>query len=443
MQGRCPRPEKRHGSASHRTRCLLLLWGTFLFLGSPLHAGEQYSAPGTLSLTGDIPSKEDMEEIYGAARWPLGGLRFAPWLGVRDAAFVSGDAEATGFEEDDFTLTIGAGLRGYLRAGKTYFAVHMLPEYVWWEENEAKRRTNGRFGAGIFGYFNRLRLEVSTNRVEEQSFFSNEVQELTSSRRDLLRVAAEADLGSRFSIFGRAQFQEFRNDEENSRFSAIDRDEELLLLGVRYRTPSGLTVGLSYKDLNNDFAPGTFDRSNSGDAQQLEIAFDGNRLSYLVRAEATALEPAPGSRFREFDEVTGSLEVLAYFSRRLNFLTYARRDFYYSLRADTSHYLGDRFGARLGLEGRRMSVGVFAEFGEDSFEAISNTAAERIDDQNAFGVSVNFELRDTIGLVIRATQSEYDSNFDDFDRKITTLGFQLELGSIFRKLGIGNPSGAW
>ena len=447
MQGSQPRPLKKLPTVfpgiQQCVRGLLLFLGIFLLLGSPLHADSQYSAPGTLDPTQDIPAQEDMEELYTAAGWPLGALRFAPWVGVRDAASVRGDAAATGFEKNDFTLSIGAGLRGYLRTGKSYLAFHLLPEYVWWEENEEKRRTNGRFGVGWFGYFNRLRVELSARRLEEQGFFSAEVQELTSSRRDVLRAAIEVDLGSRFFLFGRARYEDFENDEENTLFSLLDREEETLLLGVRYHTPSDLILGLGYEVLSTDLAPGTFNRSNSGDALYLEISQDGNRLAYRLAFADKTLDPEVGSQFRGFDDLTGNLEVLARFSRRLNLLTYARRDLYYSLRPDTSHYLGERFGARVGLEGRRLSVGVFAEVGEDDYEAILESAPDRIDDQSALGVDLTFQLRDTIGLVVSATRTEYDSNFDVFDRDITTLGLQLELGSLFRKLSIGNPPGDW
>jgi hypothetical protein len=385
-----------------------------------------------------------MEEIYEAARWPVGPFRFAPWLGVRNAGFVRGNPEVMGAEEDDFTITVGAGLRTYARSGKMLFALHMLPEYVWWEENEAKRRTNGRFGAGAFGYFNRLRVEASARRLEEQGFFSSEVQELTTSQRDVLRLATELELGSRILLVGRARFEEFRNqEEETARFSQLDRDEDSLLLGARYYTPGGLTLGLGYEDLATEFVRQDFDRSSSGDAVHFWLGYEGPKFEARLDLAETSLDPEPGSSFTGFEDTTGELQVFVEWSRRLNFLTWARRDLYYSVRAGSSHFLGERYGALLELSGRRLRLGVFAAVGEDDFEAIDPMDPDRVDDVSEIGASATLELRESIGVVLSATRTEYDSNIDFFDRDITTLALRLEIGGLLRKLSLGSPPGEW
>ena len=420
------------------------LFGALVFFGSPLWASSQYSAPGILEPTEEIPEQEDLEESYEAARWPVGSLRFAPWLGVRNAGLVRGNPESALQEEDDFTITIGAGLRAYARTGKVFYALHMLPEYVWWEENEEKRQTNGRFGVGAFGYFNRVRWEASLRRTEEQGFFSSEVQELTTERRDEARLVAEVKVGSRLWVHGRARFQEFRNEEEEqTRLRQIARDEDSVRLGVRYRTPRGYFVGLGFEDLSTSFAEGLFDRSNSGEAGRFELGFEGNRLQYQLELADKSLDPDMGSGFRGFDDLTGELELLAQLSRRLVFLTWARRDIYYSIRAENSHFLSERFGARLELTGRRVRLGVFAEFGEDDYEAISGGGPDRLDDMTAYGASFAIDFGRTTGLVVDLLRTEYDSTLDTFDRDVTTLSARLEFGSLLRKLSIGNPPGAW
>lgn len=428
------------GSGGFWLAALLLLLGS--------HGVEaQYSAPGTAAPSRGIPEEEIIQESLDSARWNVGAWKFGPWLGVQDASFVQFDdsaREARDLPKNDYTVTVGAGLRGYLRTGKLIFATHALPEYVWWEEDEDRRQINGRYGAGLFGYLNRLTLELSLRRKETQGFFSPEIQELTSNREDILRAAIEVDLGSRISIFALGTATEFTNEDDvDSRFAALDRDEETLLLGVRYHTSKGLTVSLSFEDVTYDFASLERDLSSAGDISRLEVELDGNRIDYRVALASYSLDPEPGSLFRGFDDTTGLLEVSTALSRSAGLFVYGRRSLAFSTRQETSHYLTERYGARLDFGRQRFSFSLFAETGEDDYEAALGEAFERADDVQAFGAGLAVDLTRLISLRVNATITDYDSNFDFFDRDITSIGFSVELGALFEKLQVGERPGVW
>ncbi len=418
---------------------LILTW-----VGSGAPAAAQYSVPGAATPSEGIPAEDVFEERIKVAPWTLGGVRVLPWAGLRDAGFVRTQGVG-GTDEDDFTATIGAGVRAYLPVGgKVYWAAHALPEYVWWADNEVKRRTNGRYGVGVFGFFNRLQVEASWRIDETQQFFSNEVQELTTTRQNVARVAAELELGSRFSLFGQGQRIESENKEDNdTRFLLLDRDEEISVFGVRYRAPQGWRVGLGYEDRSTTFVSGARSLSNTGSALRFELGLDGNRLDLDLKIAALELEPEALSAFKSVDETVGHLDALWNLSGRVAMLSYVRRDVSYSLDLDQSHYLGERFGARLDFALRKATFGVFVEVGDDDFEPLLSTQESRLDDVTTFGAQLDFEFRELFVLSVQWRESEYNSNFDTFDRDITNVGFNVQLGALVRRLALGDGSGQW
>ncbi len=421
----------------------------FLFFLGTAEVGAQYSVPGTAAPTDGIPSKELLEESIESARWNAGPWKLGPWIGIQDASFVQFDDNqraAQGQPEDDYTITVGAGLRGYLKTGRLYFATHALPEYVWWQEDEERRQLNGRYGAGLFGYLNRATFELSARRSETQRFFSSEIQELTSTREDILRGALEVELGSRISLLARGTVTELENEDEDiqdDRFSRLDHEEESLLLGVRYRTSRGLSLSLSFEDLSYDFAAAARDLSSSGEVARLEAALDGNRISYRAALASYSLDPEPASVFRGFDDATGLLEVATSLANGAGLFVYARRSLAFSAQEETSHYLSDRYGASLTFGRQRFTVNLFGELGEDDFEPILGNNLDRLDDVQSFGAGLDFQLSRLISLRFSATLTDYDSNVDFFDRDVTSIGFSLELGALFEKLQVGERPGIW
>ncbi len=225
-------------------RAIMLCSALALAYGTPLWAqygaqfGAQYVPPGTPATFRDRPSKPAFEENIQEAPWKLGKLRLSPWLGLRDGSLVRAAGDLDRIAEEDLTLTVGAGLRGYLPAGpKAIVAAHALPEYVWWSDHDAKRGLNGRYGLGMFFFFNRMTLEISHRRLQQQGYFSSEIQDLTSSRNDLSTFSFEVEISPNLLLLGDATRSQVRNvEEENVTFSALDRTEEAGRQSMRPQT---------------------------------------------------------------------------------------------------------------------------------------------------------------------------------------------------------------
>ena len=325
----------------------------------------------------------------------------------------------------------------------------MLPEYVWWRDNDDKTGVAGRYGLGLFAYFNRLGLEVTLRRSEQQSFFSSELQELTTTRNDAARFALDLEISDRVSVVGSYEELESTNREEGSAFGALDRKTETARLGLRYRSPRDWWIGGSVEDTATDFPDDARNLANSGTAGLFDLGYEGARFNTRLRLELRSLEPREGSDFVDLETTTGYLETGWKLHRIAGLSIYGRRQLGYSVRSENSSILSERGGVRLDLDLRGANLELAAEVGEDAFEAIDATAAERVDEVAAVGAVLSFDVSKLLRVRLGAIYTDYDSNVvclddpDCFDRDVTAWTATIELKALKDKLGLGDGGKIW
>ncbi len=411
----------------------------------------QYTAPGVPSALRYSPSKADFQNKLQGSPWKAGALHLSPWIGLRDASVVNllNSQGETG--EEDFTLTVGAGLRGYLPAGSKFLlAAHALPEYVWWSDNEAKRGVHGRFGMGLFFFFNRMDIEISHRRFERQGFFSSEIQALTTSGDDVSTFSLDLEITPKLSMFGVATLRDHENlEEEVDAFGDLDRTEDVGIVGLRYKGSRGWTFELSHVDRSSDFAATARDLSNSGTSEVVMIALDRPEIGFRLNVAANDREAEAGSEFGSFDDPTGSFDLLWEAHRRFALLGYLRREQTYSVDDRYALIVADRQGARFNFDLEHAALGVFAEVGDDDYTPASIGVPERRDDVTAYGAELQIELKQ-VSFRVQATRTEYDSPLDGFDRDVTRISMAIDLAAITRftstlveRLSLGNAESDW
>ena len=426
---------------------------TAWLVGAPLDAqlGTQYKSPGQPTDLRSRPSKDEFQLKLEKAPWKLGRFRVSPWLGLQDVSLVESLGNRGQTTGEDFTVTAGAGLRGYVPAGrKVIWAAHALPEYVWWEDNEAKRDLNGRYGLGLFVFFNRMTLELSQRRIDGQGFFSSEIQALNSSRQDVSTFNVDVELSPYVSLFAVASRQAYRNKEtETEIFSALDREVESGMIGLRYENPRGWEIELSHVDRSSDFDLRARALSNSGTATTATIGLQRPATGFRLRVTANDREAAEDSDFGSFTETTGAFDTLWKPSPRFAVLGYARRELSYAVVTDYAQIVTERQGVSFNFSLGEAVVGLYSETGEDDFKAVSLLAPRRLDDVTAYGAVLLVELKG-LSLSVRASQTEYDSNLDGFDREVTSLNFGIKLDAITRltselidRLSLGRSDSEW
>jgi hypothetical protein len=406
-----------------------------------------YTAPGSL-LNRTTTKKEQMEQAVDKARWHLGPFRLSPWFSIRDAAYVSdvfsgssGGPEGEIEEEPDFTITLGAGLQGYVPLGsKVFLAFDALPQYVWWQEQEERRRLNGYYGAGLFAFFNRLSAEVTARRAEEQGVVTPEFEQRIHSRQDRVAGTLELEILPALYAFAAAEAveldtleEELGDDPRLPPFEQLDRQERVVRGGLEYRRGDQLRLAVGGEVSEVEFAVDESgrDRSNSGTAPIVEMDWRTDRFQLDGGLAFRSMEPEPGSEFVPFDETTGHVRASLTPRWRLTYTAYASRSLDYSLDESYSHFTADRLGFAISSRlGRSSEVTLFGETGVHDYAASVAGALLRQDDFLAYGTSLQLQVQERVLLTFGLVRSELDSNLPGFDRSLTTFQTGVEVSAF-------------
>lgn len=394
----------------------------------------QYTLPGGPS---ERPGerREELEREIDQARYHLGPVRIAPWIGLRDVAYVR-SLYSTGSEPPaDWTATVGAGFRAYLHTGrKVTWTAAALPEYVWWKDQADRRRVNGRYGLGVHGFFNRLSVELMADREEQQQIVTPEIPELANSRTDSLRLLSELKLTGAISAFAAGSIAEqtaLDDDLPGSRvdqLSLLDREDRTARVGLRWRPREPWMFGLGVESTSSDFAESALDRSNEGTSPVLEARYERRRITVDADLAARSLEAREGAAFVAFDDVTGQASVQWTAAGGLSVSVYGNRDLLYSISPGYAYLSDERVGAAVLLSLiRQTQLRVFAETGTYDYTAFSPAAAPRSEDVDSFGGELTVNVWRSVNLEISGVRSEIDSNLPGSDRSYTAVGATLSL----------------
>lgn len=396
----------------------------------------QYTTPGGPG-DADVSKKGQLENAVSTARWRLGPVRIAPWFGISDVGYVNDGRRVEGetrSEQRQLAATGGVGFRAYLPTGpKVTWAVHLLPEYTWAEDPEL-RRTNGRYGLGVFAFFNRLTVEATATRTQLFGIATSEVLRRVDTRNDRLSLAAEVEAFGSLHVFARFETSEVSNltpsidDPDLARLALLDRDEQVTRAGLRLRSRDNWVLAAGVESSDVVFATALANRSNTGTSPFLEVSRDGHKIDLTLDLVARSLEPKRGSTFDPFDEITGSFSVKLDLGRIAPHL-YFHRNLVYSVEDTSAYLLSDRAGISLKFPlGNRASIATFFEQGQDDYVS-PRAIGLRQDDQTAYGASLQWKLRGTLGLVLGASREDYTSNQPGADRQFDSIRAAVTLGS--------------
>ncbi len=384
--------------------------------------------------------REELELAVEEARWHVGRVRVEPWIGIKDAAYVDNlYSDREGNEVSDFTVTLGAGLRLYLPMGpSSYLAAHVLPEYVWWQDLSERRRVNGRYGAGFFGYFNRFTTEWTATRTDLQTAVTPEFQQYVNNRADRIDGLVQVQVARSLNWFVRASFEEDRHllDEDQSDprlpdLARLDRDETLARTGMSVILAERLYVAAGVEHSKVEFPRSSSDRSNSGEAPVLDLVWEGRAFDADIALAYRDLEPdGPLSLFLPFNDLTGSARFGLSNERGFGLFAYGSRQLGYAVNPEWSWFLNQKNGLSIQVPfGARLVFSAYGETGDQEYEPLPSGRA-RSDDTTTLGGSITFNVAPGRRFGIVGYRSEYDSNLEGFDRTITFLGLTLTFGEL-------------
>ncbi|HEX9940391.1 MAG TPA: hypothetical protein VGG03_00120 [Thermoanaerobaculia bacterium] len=406
----------------------------FLIAGGAGAQFLQYTPPGGPERPPES-RQEQLERELEAARYHLGPVRVAPWTTLRDVSYVRNFFSAGQEPPDDVTATLGAGLRAYLRNGrKITWTAQLLPEYVWWSRQPERRRLNGRYLLGVYGFFNRLTLEARAGREQQQRIVTPEVPVPVSSRSDGGEILAEVEVTRALFAFTAVSVQQQDHlvdelaDPRERDLGRLGREERIARAGLRWRPRRQWSVALGAERSEVDFDRGSVDRSNSGTAPLAEATFEGRRLRFQAGVAARSLEARQGAAFVPYDKVTGNAALSLVAGNRLSWTVYTSRNLVYALSPAYAYLDDERLGTSttVGL-GRRLQTRLFVEGGSDDYTAFAPAAPGRRDDLFSYGASLTLEIGPGLAFGVQAVRSEFDSNLPGGDRSYTAVGTTVNL----------------
>jgi hypothetical protein len=411
---------------------------TLLFFASATSVGAQflqYTPPGGPEQPPEA-RQQQLEHEVEEARYHLGPVRIAPWFTLRDVAYVRNFVPASE-TPDDFTATAGLGLRTYLRNGrKATWTLQVLPEYVWWARQSERRRLNGRYLLGYYGYFNRLTVEARAGREQLQHLASPELPVPVSGRSDQGELLAEVELSHAFYVFTAFERRRETNlvdelaDPQLAALSQLDRDERIERAGLRWRPRRRWSIGLGAERSQVDFDHAVPDRSNSGTSPLAELDYEGRRARFLVNVADRSLTASRGSAFVPYNKLTGNAAAFLGAGSKLAWTLYASRNLVYSQTSTYAYLTDDRLGlsATVGLGlGGRLQTRLFVETGADDYIAFDPSAPVRQDDVLSYGATLTFPLARNVSVSLQGLHSRFDANLPGGDRTYSSLGTTINL----------------
>ena len=416
----------------------VLLCGTALWLSALAAFGQfpQYTTPGSFSETGES-TKVRLESGYEEALWNLGGLRLEPIFSVRNASYVDNVFGAPDGSEkvSDYTVTVTAGLFSYVHLGpKVILSGYLRPEYVWWQELDPLRAENVNGGLGVFGFFNRLVASVNADHAEEQTLLNNESEVPVGLRRDSARAEVELELNRRLYLLGSASVAELRYEaagiEDLAALSEsfLDRDEELIRVGLEFRITEGLRVHLGVEESEADFLDDPGGRSNTGTSPFVNVVFSRDKWSADIALVDRSQEFVEGSEQGELTATTGDARFSWEATERSTFTVYGSRSLIYSGVSADQLYLFERQGASYTWRtSARLSFTVFGERSENDFSAVSTPSIDRLDELEAVGGSLEFPLWRKTSFRLGLVQSKLESTDPALNRSTASLIASIDL----------------
>jgi hypothetical protein len=418
-----------------RVKRLFVYAAGLLFAATAGAQDPQYISPGTLALP-TATTEQSLLKAMGDAPWRLGTLRVQPWIGLRDIAWVDNvfGSQNPNNQVDDLTITAGAGLLAYQPVGdKVILGAFALPEYTWWQDTDELSTWHYRYGAGIFGYFNRLQLELKGKASAQQSYISSELVRPEEIRRQGGEGLIEVDITGPFSfIIGGSTYsydlgEGPRETALNADLDVLDRDETELRGGIKYSTGDHfvVTAGAARSEVSFD---STRDRSNSGTSPFATLHLAGSRLTADADLVYRDLSREQGSIFVDHSSLDGHGSLTLKPAGQLIYAVYGGRNMVYSLTPNTSWFDAERVGGSIEAHlGYRASLRGFYEFGQDDYQSVVGFV-HRFDDYTGYGGDFQFRFTDKIILLLGVSKMEFDSNLPGFDRDVTVLRTRLNFG---------------
>lgn len=387
-----------------------------------------------------VPREEQIEEDLASSRYRLGPIRLQPRFMLRDLGYNDNVFGTVENPISDWTTTVSAGAHWTLPFGpKAYFVGNVMPEYTYYEKLTERRFFGGTYDAAAVALFNRLSLEATAGTTKGLGIVSSEVEAPAVLRTTRIAFDGEIDVFRRLSVFGHAETQRPRYESDPTdqgdlrRVAQLDRTDSGARAGIRYRFSSSFDFAVAAEQTGSDFESTPL-RNNRSEALLLSVQYNRPRAYLNLTVGNRQWQPADRSTFPRYESPTGSYYASYTLAAPLEMQLYGRRAGVYALSTESPFFLETRNGATTLIRaGSRVLVRAFGEVGENDYDVLEGIAVKaRNDSVVTYGGGLSFRVYRNAGVTVLVSQSDYDSNKDDFDRSIMRVQVLLSMGGFPR-----------
>lgn len=387
-----------------------------------------------------IPAKDEIDADMQKSRFRLGPIRLIPTIAVTDAGYDNNVFGTTENKVSDWSFTVRGGFRFIVPFGsKVYLRGEALPQYTWYDKVSDRRGFGGLYDASLFGFFNRMTLQLSA--ADSEAFYTYSTEVLTKARTRIQDGSGgvEVELWRRFSIFGRAEIERFRYSTEGQlpgeRLDLNDRTDSAVRGGPRYLLSPEWSVSAAVEQTWSDFVRSGETRDNQSRAYLLGVQYSRPRFFLNLSGGYRRGTERDGSTFPAYSTGTGSFFASFFPIRWLELQGFGRRRVSYSLSTSNPYYFENRIGGALNLQVLdRVLLRGYGEVGPNSYpiaEIQNGSEVHRRDQARIYGGGASVILVRPLVLTGLVTRNEYDSNFAVNSRTVTRFTVNVSFTGEF------------
>ena len=387
-----------------------------------------------------VPPQEEIKADMDSARFRLGPIRVIPSAAVTDAGYDSNVFGETENVVSDWTATFVAGARFLVPFGsKMYLRADAFPQYTWYAELADRRSFGGDYRGSLFGFFNRLSVELSSAYFQRYQLFSTEVNSRVLNKTTAASGNVELQVAGPFFLFVTGDYGRIRYDQTGAPpdedVTRNNRDQYAVGGGVRYRVSPSWNLSTAVAESRAEFLTTGAVRDNRSTSYLVGFQFNRPRLYVNLSGGYREGRAINGSLFPAYSTGVGSAFVSFFPIRWFEIRTYGERRVAYSVSETNPYYFENRIGGAVNIEVlSRFLIKGFAEKGPNNYpvpQLVNDVFVKRRDEAVLYGGGLSIRLIRNAVFTGTVSRTVYESNIPGEDRDFTRFTAFLGFGGQY------------
>ena len=407
-------------------------------------AGGPSLSSDSVPLGRTIPANEEIKDDLNRARMRLGPMRIIPSFRVYNAGY---DSNVFATSEDPvaaWTATVAAGARFLMPMGsKFYFRADAFPQYTWYSNVSDRDRFGGIYDGSIYGFFNRMTVELLGSYNQSYQLYSSEVDSQVFQTTTGAGARLEIELSSHWSLFGSGEYQDvnFRQIEgppgQELGVPLNDRTDTGGRGGIRYLISEDVSVGFAAEGTFADFQITPALRNNNSNAYLATVQFHRQRLYLNLVGGYREGHGVDTNYFPKYSTGVGSFFASYFPISWLELQSYGHRSIRYSITIQNPYYFENRIGGKINIQvASRILLTGYGQTGPNNYprpQLVDGELVKRRDESLQYGGGFSVLMWRPLVLTGRVIRSEYDSNIPTNNRSYTRYTAMVSFSGTFER----------